>query len=452
MEWSALDAVDTNFDIGIWVASRSSWTIGTHVDLVLGSSRRAEGLVRRHHAPSANAFSQHNTGMQSQKQAGAAPAAALPAADTVEEPLQAPDVGESEDSDEDQDTPSVFRYSGNIRDADHARHSLAHPDPTEFTKLHLAKDDIQVVKGRMHLYARLLYEAITVSGNTDMTGIVKNAKSVNEERLKEIEARFVAQQETSLLEVQDLLLTEQQRKHAEANCILAWEAVVRVHETGMPTEDYEGVKAKPNLSRAKLDLTTICSERLEEMIKLTERYKLVALDVMQGRNLVKFAQHPRFYANQKLTSLRSNVRRVWTHKERVEVEKVGAEEQKMDKNGKGEGRTANKGRGTTATAVVGQEGSAVRMREHNGNQSGGGDQQSEDGHQERNDEADDVEQVTGSDVELTADDKKMFLRELKDHMDDSETSEESDGKREILEDGSCVLVSGITVSGSLHPV
>ncbi|KAK0259337.1 hypothetical protein LTR91_006011 [Friedmanniomyces endolithicus] len=203
-------------------------------------------------------------------------------------------------------------YVADINDPDHARWTLSHPRPSDFTPLRLRNDDLAAVKSRMHFYAKQLHDALQDAGVVDLSDYPNMSRTMGPDRDHEIANRFQKQQREALEKVKDLMMEPQQIKNARANCVLAYDAAVFVHETGVPTKDFEGVTEHPERKSAHyphIDLMSICSARLEKMIALVRDFKPIALDMLEGKHMRDFAQDPMYYAGKKQTFLKSNATR-----------------------------------------------------------------------------------------------------------------------------------------------
>ncbi|TKA63440.1 hypothetical protein B0A55_08335 [Friedmanniomyces simplex] len=203
-------------------------------------------------------------------------------------------------------------YIADITDPDNARWAIAHPDPADFTQLRPRNDDLATVKHKMHFYGKQFYDALQVAGVADLSGYPDMAQSSDPKRATDITNRFQKQQRETLEKVRGLMVKNQQIKDARANCILAFEAAVFMHELGVPNEDYEDIKAHPDRKSAHyphIDLKSICSARLEKMIALVTDFKTIALDLLEGKNMRDFAQDPKYYAEKKQAYLKSNATR-----------------------------------------------------------------------------------------------------------------------------------------------
>ncbi|KAK0314876.1 hypothetical protein LTR82_012868 [Friedmanniomyces endolithicus] len=203
-------------------------------------------------------------------------------------------------------------YVAGITDPDNARWALAHPRSADFTRVRPRNDDLAAVKGRMHFYAKQFYDALQTAGVVDLSGYSSMARASEPGRDNDIANRFQKQQREALEKARDLMIEPQQIKDARANCILAYDAAVFVHETGVPTKDFEDVTDHPERESAHyphIDLVAICSARLEMMIDLVRDFKPIALDVLEGKHMRDFAQDPVYYAGKKQTFLKSNATR-----------------------------------------------------------------------------------------------------------------------------------------------
>ncbi|KAK0844593.1 hypothetical protein LTS02_015628 [Friedmanniomyces endolithicus] len=203
-------------------------------------------------------------------------------------------------------------YVADITDPDKARWALAHPRPADFTPVRPPSDDLATVKDRMHFYAKQLYDALQTAGVVDLSGYPGMSRLSEPGGGNDIANRFQKQQREALEKVRDLMIEPQQIKDARANCILAYDAAVFVHEIGVSTKDFEYVTDHPERKSAHyphIDLVTICSARLERMIDLVRDFKPIALDVLEGKHMRDFAQDPMYYAGKKQTFLKSNATR-----------------------------------------------------------------------------------------------------------------------------------------------
>ncbi|KAK0865243.1 hypothetical protein LTR87_015496 [Friedmanniomyces endolithicus] len=186
------------------------------------------------------------------------------------------------------------------------------PARPHFTPVRPPNDDVAAVKDRMHFYAKHLYDALQIAGVVDLSGYPSMSRSNEQDGGNDIANRFQKQQYEAVEKVRDLMIDSQQIKNARASCILAHDAAVFVHETGVPTKDFEDVAEHPERKSAHyphIDLVSICSARLEKMIDLVRDFKPIALDMLEGKHMRDFAQDPMYYAGKKQTFLKSNATR-----------------------------------------------------------------------------------------------------------------------------------------------
>ena len=195
------------------------------------------------------------------------------------------------------------QYIPDIASFEDARTIVEGRDGSNRQLLSIPGDDVQQVKGRIHEYSKLLFDAFLVPGVAKPGMVVLPADA---------QEKFVAQQDQGLKDVQKLLKTQAQQKEARAQCLLLFEMTVFIHEAGMPKDIYDIVTTKHRRKSDRknhLDLTSICSDRLAKMVNMVRDYKRVAVDVLKGVGRSRFAQDPDFYAEEKVTFLASNTTR-----------------------------------------------------------------------------------------------------------------------------------------------
>lgn len=195
-------------------------------------------------------------------------------------------------------------YINDIASPAKAHAIIDHPDPNECQKLSIVGDDFAHVKAnQQHFYAQRFFEALQFPGVEDPS------KSTLEEVAKK---RFDSQQSSHLKKVQELLKTPAQQKEARANCILAFDAGLFVHEFGVPKELYDKSKQTSARKSVQFDINSICSDRLEDMVQMVKNYKLIAFDLITGKKMHRLAYDAKYYAEQKIGYLISNVARQTT--------------------------------------------------------------------------------------------------------------------------------------------
>lgn len=204
----------------------------------------------------------------------------------------------------------VPKYIADVQDADDARHQLANPDYSDYTPVLVSNDDVHTVRARLHSYASKIYDAISAEGIQEPR---VRMDRVRESRVADkLLARFQTQQAEKLHGITALLQSPQQLKNARCRCVLAVEAAIFVHEVGVPNELAERAHGKHMTTKERytqVDKTLACSERLEKMIQMSQEYKLVALDILTGKNLPAIAHNPTGYARNKISYLTSNLLR-----------------------------------------------------------------------------------------------------------------------------------------------
>ncbi|KAK3649238.1 hypothetical protein LTR56_007079 [Elasticomyces elasticus] len=214
-------------------------------------------------------------------------------------------------------------YIEDIADPDAALMSIAHPDRVYFTKISPLDDDLAAVKTQMHAYAKRFFDAIKAPGAQDFVGhkVVLPQKA---EHVQNMMTRFHNQQKKAKEDISKLLTTPLQAKEARANCILAFAAAVFMHEVGVLSEEYAIIKAKPDRKSVHYphaDLESICSVRLEKMIKVVKDFKVAAVDILE-----EFARDPDWYLTVKTNNMKSNATRALTSKELKAAAKQGSED------------------------------------------------------------------------------------------------------------------------------
>ncbi|KAK5696493.1 hypothetical protein LTR97_007795 [Elasticomyces elasticus] len=231
-------------------------------------------------------------------------------------------------------------YIEDIANPDAALMSIAHPDLIYFTKISPPYDDLATVKTQMHAYAKRFFDAIKAPGAQDFVGhkVVLPQKA---EHVQNMLTRFANQQKKAKEDISKLLTTPLQAKEARANCILAFAAAVFMHEVGVLSDEYAIIKAKPDRKSVHYphaDLESICSVRLEKMIKVVKDFKVAAVDILEGKNLKEFARDPDWYLTVKTNNMKSNATRALTSKELKAAAKQASEDGAKAEETKGKKR------------------------------------------------------------------------------------------------------------------
>ncbi|KAK5720681.1 hypothetical protein LTR15_006641 [Elasticomyces elasticus] len=254
-------------------------------------------------------------------------------------------------------------YIEDIANPDAALMSIAHPDTVYFTKISPPYDDLATVKTQMHAYAKRFFDAIKAPGAQDFVGhkVVLPQKA---EHVQNMLTRFANQQKKAKEDINKLLATPLQAKEARANCILAFAAAVFMHEVGVLSEEYAIIKAKPDRKSVHYphaDLESICSFRLEKMIKVVKDFKVAAVDILEGKNLKEFARDPDWYLTVKTNNMKSNATRALTSKElkaaakQVSEDGAKAEEAKGKKSKRKFAEVENEDEGGESDEVLEEE-------------------------------------------------------------------------------------------------
>ncbi|KAF2771500.1 hypothetical protein EJ03DRAFT_381349 [Teratosphaeria nubilosa] len=207
-------------------------------------------------------------------------------------------------------SPAVQRlpeYVIDFADANAARMYLAHPDPEDCQTLSIPDDDLTAVQAnQQHHFAKLLLEAIATPGLLDLPAEQFGDKN-------KLLQKFRGQQNSTMVKITNEMSTAAQQKTARANCLLAVDAAIFVSKHGIPKHLYNAALTNSSSVKAKrkahADMRSKCSDRLEAMVAVVRDYKLAALDVLTGKNTHRFAYDPKFYAEEKLQYLLSNVQR-----------------------------------------------------------------------------------------------------------------------------------------------
>ena len=187
------------------------------------------------------------------------------------------------------------------------REYLAYLDPADTETPTIANDDWKDVKE--HRIQEFVGQFFDVLPQEHGAGPPEGVRLAEEKMTK-----YHEQQDGGLLKIKNLLQTASQIKGAKARCYLLFDAVVAFHERGVPKELYDKhqwylqVNRKPDRT-CRLDFDTICSARMLKVAEVIKANKLVALDVLQGKNLDRFAQDPKLYLIGKFEYLKSNTKR-----------------------------------------------------------------------------------------------------------------------------------------------
>ncbi|KAI6866046.1 hypothetical protein KC338_g4870 [Hortaea werneckii] len=201
---------------------------------------------------------------------------------------------------------------------------LAGNDPSHCTKLNIADDDFETIKSpkALHHWAGRFYEALQTPGVTFGGPPITDV----------MQERFAGQQVTGFNQAQEKMQSEGQRKRARANCILAVEASVFVHENGIESQMFETAKkGKKSDRQNQVDFKSKCSERLEKMVVAVRDYSRIKVDLVEGKGMAKFATNPNYYAFTKVSMSASNIIR------QMGIDKVRQTAQDLEKKGKDPG-------------------------------------------------------------------------------------------------------------------
>lgn len=195
----------------------------------------------------------------------------------------------------------AYRPNLDLSSAAQAREYLSRFDADEAHKLVILNDDVPQVKGQLQVLAAKAYRALLhpYDGN-----------AITDDR----HDAYLQQQNAATAYLQKTLTTPAQLKAAQASCILLIDAAIAIHEHGVSRDRYrKHTTAFDNEHRIDdsymiaLDLT--CSQRVEQLIRAVKGNKLVARDVLEQKNLLRFAECPEAYPRRKGQYLRSNTTR-----------------------------------------------------------------------------------------------------------------------------------------------
>ncbi|KAI6850478.1 hypothetical protein KC332_g1325 [Hortaea werneckii] len=246
------------------------------------------------------------------------PTTQQPPATTQQPPVQAPASSNR------QPVKGAAQYVADIGGFAAAHSVLAGNDPSYCTKLDIPDDDFESIKSpkALHHWAGRFYEALQTPGITVGSPPITDV----------MQERFAGQQVTGFNQAQEKMQSEGQRKRARANCILAVEAAVFVHENGIETKMFETAKkGKKSDRQNQVDFESKCSERLEKMVVAVRDYSRIKVDLVEGKGMAKFATNPDYYAFTKLAMSASNIIR------QMGIDKVRQTAQDLEKKGKDPG-------------------------------------------------------------------------------------------------------------------
>ena len=243
---------------------------------------------------------------------------------TIQQPTtQQPAVPAPSSSDR-QPVEGAVPYVADIGGFAAAHGVLEGRDPSHCTKLDIPDDDFETIKSStaLHHWAGRFYEALQTPGVT-----------VGNPPITEImQERFAGQQATGFKQTQEKMESEGERKRARANCILAVEAAIFVHEHGIESKMFETAKkGKKSDRQNQVDFESKCSERLEKMVGAVRDNSRIKVDLVDGRGMAKFAINPDYYAFTKLSMSASNIIR------QMGIEKVRQAAEDMEKKGRDPG-------------------------------------------------------------------------------------------------------------------
>ncbi|GAB1730276.1 hypothetical protein NU195Hw_g9223t1 [Hortaea werneckii] len=242
----------------------------------------------------------------------------------AEQPTTQQSVAPAPASSNRQAVKGAAQYVADIDGFAAAHGVLAGNDPSYCTKLNIADDDFETIKSSkaLHHWAGRFYEALQTPGVTVGSPPITDV----------MQERFAGQQVTGFNQAQEKMQSEGQRKRARANCILAVEAAVFVHENGIESKMFETAKkGKKSDRQNQVDFKSKCSERLEKMVVAVRDYSRIKVDLVEGKGMAKFATNPDYYAFTKVSMSASNIIR------QMGIDKVRQTAQDLEKKGKDPG-------------------------------------------------------------------------------------------------------------------
>ena len=190
---------------------------------------------------------------------------------------------------------------------DACREFLASLDPTTNLKLDLNNDDWQEIKqSQLHDYTGQIFNALTHAYDAN----VPEDLTWDKDKQKDYEA----QQDRETVHVRNELQSPMELKIAKARCMLLINSAISVHEHGVPVDVHKKYQSYVDKGRKathdhNLEMTLICSARLANIVNIVKGNKLIARDILAGKNLDRMAQAPDSCLRLKFKYLSSNSQR-----------------------------------------------------------------------------------------------------------------------------------------------
>lgn len=193
-----------------------------------------------------------------------------------------------------------YQTSPDLNSAADAREYLSRFDINESTQLNLLGDDFAAVQVNIHTHAAKVYAALLHPYDSTIAFVRNDRKQ-----------KYLDQQDIALATLQKTLLNPTRLKAAKASSILMVDAAITLHKHGVSRDrlikhnNAVDKDLKPD-DGYKISTSLRCSERVNAIVAAIRANKLVAKDVLEQKNFLRFAESPDSYVARKLMYLRSN--------------------------------------------------------------------------------------------------------------------------------------------------
>lgn len=197
-------------------------------------------------------------------------------------------------------TLATYQPNYDLNDSSAAREYLSRFDSDDAKPLNIAGDDVAYVQANLHVYAGKVFDALLHPYEANPTALDHDLR-----------AKYTDQMQSATFWLQKNLATPANIKAAKACAILTVDAAVSVNTHGVSAERFSKFNTavmkniKPD-DAWKMSPSLACSARVDAMVAVIQANKLVAKDVLEQKNQLRFAECPEAYLMRKYHFMRSN--------------------------------------------------------------------------------------------------------------------------------------------------
>ena len=215
----------------------------------------------------------------------------------------------------------TYTPDADLDSSEACRAYLAYPDSRTLKVVDIEEDDWQDVKqNRAQEFVGMFFEALTHEFHPNPPSGVTLSPEQHED--------YTKQQHHATGKLYDQLKTPAQLKAAKAQCYVLFETAIKVSEKGVDSDTHKLYEHAINQGRMpdkrdRVDIKSISSERMQKIARVIKANKLIAADVVDGKNFYRICVHPEYYLVEKITMRKSNQTRGVKNKEVMAVVEEG---------------------------------------------------------------------------------------------------------------------------------